>query len=158
MIHDVLIEWATWSQCGKLILKYSHDIPPRTIDGVVAIGTSMCYFPAVRHSTSSQMPVWTSHLAGDGPAGCCVLDGRLSYSCRLKVKLTGRLWLAHGDLLMPCKWGFPVQTIPHGSSKRNAEVISFRGWRAPSHCCTSSFLRFPCQPPFTSSWLSQGSY
>lgn len=40
------------------------------------------------------MPVRTLHLAWDGLTGCCILDGRLSYSCRLKVKLAGRLWLS----------------------------------------------------------------
>lgn len=41
-----------------------------------------------------------------------------------------------------------MQTIPHVSSKRNAEAISFRGcWQAPSYCCASSFFKISVSTP-----------
>lgn len=40
----------------------------------------------------------TSDLVGwVKKASCCILDSSLSYSCRLKVKLTGHLWLSLWD-------------------------------------------------------------
>lgn len=150
-------QYDSWcaDRVSNVVLMWKTNFKILKCDWVVVIGTSICYFPSVKRSTSGKMPVWTSHLALDGLTGCCVIYGRLSYSCRLKVRLTGRLWLV---CWYGCKWGFPVQTIPHVSSKRNAEAISFRGWQALSYCCASSFLRFPCQPLFTSAWHSQGSY
>ena len=151
MIHDVLIEWAMWSRCGKPFLKYSTcDIPSMSFSTSSGSNMPVCVCVCVCVNVTSGLG-WVNRVLRFRREAELWLQVRSQADRPFVAGLTGFCWCG-------CKWGFPVQTIPHVSSKRNAEAISFRGcWQAPSYCCASSFLRFPCRPLFTSSWLSQGS-
>lgn len=137
MIHDAVMEWAMIRKSHFNI--FSCDISTTSGDWVATIETSMCCFPRWN------MPAWTSHLAW-WVKSCCILDGSLSHSCRLKVKLTGHLWLSLWDTVDTVgNEGLSAKTIPHFFKENQ--------WGS----CTSSYLRFPCQPLFISICVIGGS-
>lgn len=118
-----------------------------------------CHFPFPAVATCQCVCVLTSHLDWDGLTGCCILDGRLSYSCRLEVKLTGRLWPGlQGSVDAGVNEGSQCkQSLMSLQRETLRRSVSGAAGKLPHIVSLPHFLRFPCRPLFTSSWLSQGS-
>lgn len=106
------------------------DIPPLpTTEGLsLKVIFHLSVVTVITKSLSEQC-IWP----GIGLKGCCVLSRKLSYSCRLKVKLEGRLW--------PGLWG-SLDTCGNEGSQCNQFLMSLQ--RETLRRSVSGTGEFPC--------------